>query len=94
MTSWRALDVPAETYSVALHVLDGDDNLVAQADAGLEALAFSCQRAEIDVSGLEAGTYRVSVVVYRWQDGVRLLGADAATGESGERLVVDTFEIE
>jgi hypothetical protein len=94
MTSWRALDVPAETYSVALHVLDGDDNLVAQADAGLEALAFSCQRAEIDVSGLEAGTYRVSVIVYRWQDGVRLLGADAATGESGERLIVDTFEIE
>lgn len=94
LTSWRAAGIPVDTYSVALHVLDANDELVAQADAGLYSLAFSCQRAEIDVSALEAGTYQVAVIVYRWQDGMRLVGTDAATGESGERLVIDRFEIE
>lgn len=92
-TSWRATDAPADTYSVALHVLDANGELTAQADAGLASLAFSCQRASIDVSALEPGTYRLSVIVYRWQDGVRLSGTPSDGGEGGERLVIGTFEV-
>jgi hypothetical protein len=94
VTSWRAVGVPANTYSVALHVLDADGTLVAQADTGLASLVFSCQRAYIDVSTVAPGQYTLAVILYRWQDGTRLPGTDAASGETGERLSIGVFQVE
>ena len=94
VTSWRAVGVPANTFSVALHVLDADGELVAQDDAGLASLAFSCQRAQIDVSALTPGAYTLTAIVYRWQDGARLLGTDVAGGATGERLTIGQFQVD
>ena len=78
----------------AANVLDANGELVAQADAGLASLAFSCQRAQIDVSALTPGAYTLTAIVYRWQDGARLLGTDVAGGATGERLTIGQFQVD
>jgi hypothetical protein len=91
--AWSVADaVPADTYSVALHVLDSTGSLVAQADAGLPTLAFACSSAHIDTRALPPDTYLVQTIVYRWQDGTRLAGT-LVTGEQGDSLPIGTFEI-
>jgi hypothetical protein len=65
-------DVPADTYSVAVHVVDGAGNLVRQADLALPNQPASCRLAEIDTAGLGAGDYRVRMTIYDWRTGERL----------------------
>jgi hypothetical protein len=94
LVGWSVADsVPAYTYSAALHVLDGDDNLVAQADYGLSELAFSCSETPIDISTLSPGEYSLNVIVYAWESGQRLEGENVATNERGERLRLGTFRV-
>lgn len=93
--SWLlADDVPPHTYSVAYHVVDGAGELVAQADAGLRPLAFSCYDQPIDLSGVEPGSYTLRIGVYAWQTGERLSGTLTASGETADMLPVATFEVE
>lgn len=94
IAGWSVADsIPPHVYSVALHVLDNDDALVAQSDYGLLAVAFSCQETLVDIGGLPPGGYRLNVVVYAWESGQRLTGEVAATGEVGESLPLGTFEV-
>jgi hypothetical protein len=95
LVGWSlAADVQPYTYSVALHVVDENDQLVAQSDYGLPNLAFSCQETSIDLSGLLPGRYSVYVIVYEWESGQRLQGEDLETGDIGERLALGTIEVE
>ncbi len=86
-----AADVPLNTYSVGLHVLDAEGNLVAQADYGLGAQTFDCRAQIIDTSALKPGHYDLSVLVYAWQTGQRLPGT-SADGTTGDRLRLGSFE--
>jgi hypothetical protein len=94
LLSWSlAADVPAETYSVALHIIDESGALVAQADYGLRALAFSCYDQAIDVAALPPGSYELRAGVYTWQTGERLPGTLTADGTQGDMLPIATFRI-
>jgi hypothetical protein len=94
LVGWSvADDIPAYTYSVALHVDDDRGNLVAQADYSLPEMAFSCQETQIPVNNLPPGEYQLYVVVYAWESGQRLEGEVIATGEHGDRLLLGTFRV-
>jgi hypothetical protein len=92
--SWTIADtVPPYRYSVALHVLDADDNRVAQSDYGLPISATACQEETVGVHNLPPGEYRLFAIVYAWASGERLPGQFLASGEQGERLLLGAFEI-
>jgi hypothetical protein len=84
--------VPPDTYSVALHVVNTTDDLVAQTDYSLPAGGFSCQLTMLPLR-LPPGNYTVLAAVYNWQTGARLPGAALATGETGDRLGLGTVVI-
>jgi hypothetical protein len=84
-------DMPPYTYSVALHIVDARGQLVAQQDYGLPMEALACRKMSIPVSDLAPGEYTLMTIVYRWENGERLPGIVAATGEEGDRLPVGTF---
>ncbi|MCX9077264.1 MAG: glycosyltransferase family 39 protein [Candidatus Methanoperedens sp.] len=86
-------DVPPYTYSVALHVTDANGQFVAQQDYGLPMEALACRKTSISVSDLAPGEYTLMTIVYRWENGERLPGIIAATGEEGDRLPVGTFTV-
>lgn len=65
-------DVPADTYSIAVHVVDASGALVQQADLALPNQPASCRMAEVNMSGLAAGDYRVRMTIYDWRTGERL----------------------
>jgi hypothetical protein len=93
LLGWKIDDaVPPYQYSVALHVLDEQDNLVAQADYGLPEIAFSCQRAEIALENLPPGHYSLHLIIYAWESGERLTGEVVETGVTGDRLLLGEFE--
>lgn len=67
-------DAPPYTYSVGLHILDANENLVAQQDGGLPLPnTRGCFWVQLDVSHLPAGEYQAVAVVYNWENGERLL---------------------
>jgi hypothetical protein len=66
---WVEDDVPADTYSVGLHVVDENGNVIAQEDYGLPSSGYHCVASMIDVP---AGTYQLMAIVYNWQTGERL----------------------
>jgi hypothetical protein len=86
-------DVPRYTYSVALHVVDSEGNLAAQADYGLPEQRFSCALATVALGDLMPGEYRLMAVVYAWETGERLQGVAIATGEMGDRVTLGTFRV-
>jgi hypothetical protein len=92
--AWEGGDrLPPNTYSVGLHILDADENLVAQTDYGLPADDFLCQPQEIDISGLPPGQYRLMVVVYDWRSGERLPGTLVSTGMHGDLIALRSLTI-
>lgn len=94
-SAWVVADnVPADTYSVALHLLDENGNLAAQADKGLPHVAFACQNMTLDLAGVTSGQYTLNLIVYRWQDGARLPGTLTTTGQQGDSLPLGTVEVE
>ncbi len=65
---WRYVgEVPANTYSYGLHVLDENGALVAQTDAALPG--DGCEWATVDLAAVPPGAYTLSLVVYAWQTG-------------------------
>jgi hypothetical protein len=83
---WQDATVPPNTYSVALHVLDANGVLVAQGeDYGLPNAAAACRVARVNTGGLPSGEYTLSLVVYAWQTGARLMSA------AGARVVLGTL---
>ncbi|HEX2907661.1 MAG TPA: hypothetical protein VHO69_12405, partial [Phototrophicaceae bacterium] len=83
-------DVPPYTYSVGLHLLDDTGQLVQQADYGLPSEAFACRQTAIPTADLPPGDYQLRVMVYNWSTGERLTGRVTTTGETGERLLLET----
>ncbi len=80
-------------YSVALHVINADGKLVAQADNGLPVAAFQCQPVTVDVSKVPPGEYRLEAIVYSWETGARLTGTLTATGAQGDSLPLGTVRV-
>jgi hypothetical protein len=77
--------VPVDTYSVALHVMDANGNLVAQDDYALPHESLNCHVSFISIADLAAGEYTVSAVVYNWQTLERLPAND------GDHVLLGTF---
>jgi hypothetical protein len=82
-------NVPANTYSVSLKLWSADsaETFAAQADYGLRTNGFGWQMAELPITDLPAGDYRLTATVYDWRLGPRLLATDTA-GTQGEELAV------
>jgi 4-amino-4-deoxy-L-arabinose transferase-like glycosyltransferase len=89
----RAADVPPNTYSVSLQVMDAAGNLVTQTDYGLPEDALACRQTDFPPDKLPAGDYRLRVVVYNWQTGERLPGVAASTGERGDTLPLGALKV-
>jgi hypothetical protein len=85
-------EVPANTYSVGVHVLDASGQVRAQFDTGLPASGTSCQAMDIDVSALPAGDYQLKAVVYNWQTGERLIST-APDGSASDAPVINAVTI-
>jgi hypothetical protein len=85
--------VPPYTYSVALHVLDSNDQLVAQQDYGLPVDPLACRQSAIPLENLAVGEYQLMIAVYRWENGERLSGTIATTGQQGESLPLGVFTV-
>lgn len=85
-------DVPVNTYSFALHVLDDSGALVAQQDVGLPPNNdFGCQVANFDP--LPPGNYQLTLVVYAWETGERLTATDTRSGETGDHLILGSLRV-
>lgn len=88
--TYKDASVPNGQYSIALHVVDGSGNLVAQADYGLPDAQNDCHKMMLNVP---PGAYTLRAAVYNWQTGERLMGVDTATGEQADRLQVTAFTV-
>ena len=89
--SVKGEEIPDDQYSVAVHVVDVNGNLVAQADYGLPNAGRACTRTLLNVP---TGAYSLRVAVYNWQTGERLLGVDPLTGAEADRLTAANFEVQ
>ncbi len=85
-----APDVPPDTYSFGLHLLDSTGTLRAQFDAGVPN-GVGCQLAQMSMAGLPAGEYSIHLLIYNWRTGERLIGT-APNGTTGDSLAVATVE--
>jgi hypothetical protein len=90
-----APDVPADTYSVAVHIYDADtESFIKQADYGLPPGPAGPVHTEIDLGDLPDGRYNLIVGIYDWQTGTRLPGSDLETGAQGDLLPLATFTLD
>ncbi len=85
-------NVPLNTYSVGLHVLDAQGKLVAQKDYGLSVQPFLCQSQMLALNNVPPGSYQLTMVVYAWETGQRLTGSVPETNIRAEELPLGTFE--
>ncbi|MBI1279758.1 MAG: hypothetical protein GC179_16640 [Anaerolineaceae bacterium] len=83
-----AQSVPSNTYSVGLHIMDTNNELVRQVDYGLPASDAPCQPNTLSLDGLTAGNYSLQAMVYAWQTGERL-----KIGHS-DYLTLGTFNVD
>jgi Dolichyl-phosphate-mannose-protein mannosyltransferase len=82
-----AHDVPTNTYSTGLHVLDANSALITQADFALPQAGRTCRLIEIPMAGVPDGAYQLNVVVYDWRTGERL-----TTAQSNEQSIAPLTE--
>jgi uncharacterized membrane protein len=83
--------VPPDSYSLAVHLTgEGSDAPILQTDVGFANASFMPMALSFDSSQLPAGEYKIWLIVYEWRTGTRLMG-EAASGESGERLLLGTI---
>lgn len=85
-----AEDVPPDTYSVGVYLMDAAGQVRGQFDMGLPAVGRSCHAAEIPAHGLPAGEYTVRAAVYNWQTGERLMSSAPDNSES-DLPVIETI---
>ncbi len=83
---WRAEKPPANSYSIGLHLLDQNGNLIAQADGAINEYG----KTQVDLATMQPGhiyidyrtlnlpntvvpgSYQLDLIVYNWQTGQRL----------------------
>lgn len=97
---WRVEQAPAADYSIGLHLMATDGQLVAQTDGPIrhydaetiQTSAMQPGRIYMDVRALSlptelaAGTYRLAVIVYQSWDGARLALPDGTDSFSAAEL--------
>lgn len=98
--SWRALDAPTADYTIFLHVLDEDGNLVAQRDAEpangsrpTSGWAAGEQIADIHSlalpEGLPAGDYTLVIGMYDTATGEQLASSEGTSLRVGSVTILD-----
>jgi hypothetical protein len=93
LANWSVKDgVPADRYSVGFYVLDADNRMIAQKDAGLQTYRTSCQQFDLPRTQLPPGDHTLWMTIYAWQDLTRLTGA--AGSVVGELLPVATLHVD
>lgn len=91
LSAWlKSQAIPSDTYSVALHIVDGVGNLIAQDDYGLSSALYSCHESRWT---LPAGEYALYIAVYNWQTGKRLFAHVNGAPVYSDRLPVAQFII-
>lgn len=98
---WQVEERPPADYSIGLHLLDSDGNLVRQTDGPIhdqyagpvESSQLEPGRPYIDLRSLPLqdlppGEYRLLLVVYQWWDNARLLLADGS-----DHLLLETLHL-
>jgi hypothetical protein len=88
---WVGENVPPNTYSVGLHILDLNNNLVAQADYGLPASGYHCLPTAITVP---PGDLTLMALVYNWQTGEKLPAVSIEDDLDGERIPIATVVVQ
>ena len=79
-------------YTLAVHVIDPrSGERVAQGDTGVGPGAIVALSSEIDISALPPGDYALSVALYDWQTGARLIARDLDTDEVGDIHTLQRF---
>jgi hypothetical protein len=84
--------VPANTYSVGLYLMDSGSQVRAQYDGGLPAAGTSCQAVDLNASSLPAGEYHLQAAIYNWQTGERLTST-APDGTTADAQTIGTITI-
>ena len=93
LANWSVKDgVPADRYSVGFYVLDADNRVIAQKDAGLQTYRTSCQQFDLPRTALSPGDHTLWMTIYAWQDLTRLTGT--AGNVVGELLPVATLHVD
>lgn len=91
-THWHASqNVPANTYSVGLHLL-AEGQLVAQHDMGLPPQPTLLLETHLPTSELPAGKYHLTAIAYNWQTGDRL-PLSVPNADDPTRLVLATVQL-
>ncbi len=84
-------DVPSNTYSVGLHIMNANNQLVRQVDYGLPTANASCSPSTLTVDGLASGNYTLQAMVYAWQTGERLSLQNS--NQQSDYLTLGTFTV-
>jgi hypothetical protein len=85
VTQWSVPPgVPANTYSVALYVMDDANNIYAQVDVPLPHDDPICHLATIPIEDIPPGEYHLKTTVYAWETGRRVVGTHALTGTQSD----------
>ncbi len=84
--------VPANTYSVGLYLIDSGNQVRAQFDRGLPTAGTSCQAIDLNAANLPVGDYHLQAAVYDWQTGKRLTST-APDGTADDSQTVGTVTI-
>jgi hypothetical protein len=87
-------DVPLHTYSVAVQMLDGTGQPIAQADAGLPPGDFATVSLTVPLESVAAGDYPLHLIVYNWQTGERLPAIRITESTASDSLQLDTISLE
>lgn len=91
---WQVADgFPESTYNISYQVITSDWKNVAQHDEFILTGKPRWTQVTLPVDMLDAGDYRVMIVIYHWQSGEKLSGQIVDVGEEGTLLTVDTFLI-
>jgi hypothetical protein len=94
-----------QRYTVFTHLLDANDQIVAQMDSepqggGLPTDRWQVGEIVVDTYGLELlpdvlqGSYTLEVGMYLWITGDRLAASDPITGDSfGDRVLLGSVQV-
>ena len=92
--NWEvAEDFPETTYNISYQVITSDWQNVAQVDEFVLTGKPRWTQVTLPIDELDAGDYRVMIVIYHWQNGEKLTGLVNPSGEEGTLITVDTFTI-
>lgn len=82
-------DIPPNTYSVGLHILNNEKTLVQQLDYSLPPTDVPCISSILPLDNLSAGNYSLEARVYEWQTGKRLIPKSAQLQD--DYVMLSTF---